>query len=242
MKTISYLYLSRFFAVSLFLLIGIFASNQVHGQAVVPYDMKFITTKLEHFHIHHTKEQEPFAHRFGFFLEMHLKELELDLNWTLSDPVDIVINDRTDVSNAFAASFPYNKIMVYPIAYETEASVSEYYDWVEELAIHELTHIVANDSAFDAYKVFKFLFGNAIRPNGIQPRWLIEGLAVYQETERTRGGRGRSVFTEAVMRMAVRRNMLDADNYLTLSRLNEGVFWWPQGITPYLLGYAIQTS
>lgn len=244
MKTRSYHSISWLFRFTILLVVLHLVPRiaMAQGLASVPYDMEFITTRLENFYIHHTKEQEAFAHRFGYFLEKHLRELELDLNWKLEDPVDIVVNDRTDVSNAFAASFPYNKIVVYPIAYETEASVSEYHDWVEELAIHELTHIVANDSAFDMYKVLKFVFGNSVRPNGIQPRWLIEGLAVFQETERTPGGRGRSTFTEAVMRMAIRRNLMDADNYVTLSRLNEGVFWWPSGITPYLHGYAIQAA
>ncbi len=220
----------------------IILADESQAKAVVPYDMKFITTRLEHFHIHHTKEQQAFAHRFGYFLEKHLRELELDLNWKLEDPVDIVVNDRTDVSNAFASSFPYNKIMVYPVPYDTEVLVSEYYDWVEELAIHELTHIIANDSVFGAYKALKFIFGNSMRPNGVQPAWLIEGLAVYQETERTLSGRGRSPFTESVIRAAVRRNMLGTDDYVTLSRLNSGVFWWPSGITPYLYGYVIQAA
>ncbi len=210
--------------------------------ARVQPSLPWLTLKTDHFHVHHTKEQTVFAQSFGFYLEKHLLSLTVDLAWTPSTPIDIIVNDNTDKSNGLARSFPINSIEVFPVPFSGESSLMEYHNWVEELAVHELTHIVANDTVNGFYNVLKSIFGTAIRPNGVQPGWLTEGLAVYEESQLTLGGRGRSVFTEALLRTIVRYNKLYSKDYIRLDRLNDGVLWWPASNTPYIMGYALQAS
>lgn len=200
---------------------------------------KWLTLQTPNFRVHTTQPHERFAQVFAAHLERFLPLLEQDLAWKLKTPVDIIVHDRADTANGFAASFPSNRMEVYPVAYENESSLMDYYDWVEELAVHELTHLVANDGAQGTWRTLRSIFGTAIRPNGIQPGWLVEGLAVFEESRLTKGGRGRSIFTEALLRSAVLEGKFGSADYLRLDRLHDGVFWWPGGNTRYLLGYAL---
>ncbi|NUM89394.1 MAG: PD40 domain-containing protein, partial [Bdellovibrionales bacterium] len=203
---------------------------------------EWLTLPTGHFRIHFTAPQEAFAREFARHLERALPALEEDLGWRPRTPIDIVVNDRSDSPNGLAVSFPNTHIEVWPVPFPVETSLGDYTNWVEELAIHELTHIVANDTTRGAWSGLRSIFGSVVKPNGLQPSWLVEGLAVYFETRFTDGGRGRSPLTEAVLRSAIRNRLFDDPSYLTLDRLNEGPFWWPDGHTPYLVGYALQAS
>lgn len=200
------------------------------------------TLQTPNFRLHHTREQVEFTRAFAAQLERYLPLLTRDLAWRPPTPIDIVVNDRSDLANGIAQNFPANRMEVYPVPFDSESTLMDYYDWIEELAVHELTHIVANDGATGFYRTLRGIFGNAIRPNGLQPGWIIEGLAVFEESRLTSGGRGRSIVTEALLRTATLYKKLDAEDYLSLDRFNDGVFWWPAGHTRYLLGYAVQAA
>jgi sugar lactone lactonase YvrE len=81
--------------------------------------------------------------------------------------------------------------------------------------------------------VLQTLFGRIYFPNSLEPVWMIEGLAVYEESEQTSGGRNRSPGAEMVIRTAVLE-----DRFPPLS--NAAVFpdVWPEGQVPYLFGGA----
>jgi hypothetical protein len=214
--------------------------NFAHGEARPGQMWKTIRT--ENFHVHYTPPQEKFAHAFVNTLERALPALKKDLAWDPKTPVDIVVNDMADSANGMAISFPNTHIEAFPVPFDVDSTLSDYINWVDVLAIHELTHIVANDTTTGGYKFLRSIFGSVIKPNGLQPDWLVEGLAVFEETRLTRAGRGRAAITEAILRAAAREERMDHPSYFTLDRLNEGPFFWPAGNTPYLVGYAIQAS
>ncbi len=225
----------------LLLLLGLLLSpGLAHGEARPGQEWNTIRT--EHFHVHYTPPQAAFAHAFATTLERALPALEKDLDWEPKTLVDIVVNDMSDTANGMAVSFPNTHIEVFPVPFDLDSSLAEYTNWVDLLAIHELTHIVANDTTTGAYKWLRKIFGSVIKPNGLQPDWLVEGLAVFEETRLTNAGRGRSALTEAILRASVREGLSNTSRYLTLDRLNQGPFWWPAGNTPYLIGYALQAS
>src|SRR5262249_51988346 len=143
-------------------------------------------------------------------------------------------------ANGLAMNFPNNYIELYSSPFGSDSVLSYYVNWPNELATHELTHIVANDTTLGAYQTLRSIFGSWVRPNGVEPEWITEGLAVYQETSLTGGGRGRSPMLEAMLREAVQKHKLDDPDYSSLDRLNDGVPWWPGGNSWYLLGYTIQ--
>ncbi|MBU1600137.1 hypothetical protein KKG61_08585 [bacterium] len=72
-------------------------------------------------------------------------------------------------------------------------------------------------------------------PNEIQPLWLIEGLAVYEETSLTEGGRGEEPFFDMMLRMAVLEDKLNSLDQVSAPSLQT----FPSGIVPYLYGVSI---
>jgi hypothetical protein len=210
------------------------------AKASAPSGLDWFTIATPHFRVHHTAPLEAYARSLARTLEWALPQIERRLRWKAPAPVDVVVMDNSDSANGFAANFPNTHIEVLASPFADDSVLAYYFDWANELGSHELTHIVANDTTHGFYKVLRTIFGSWVKPNGLEPTWLSEGLAVYEETSLTPGGRGRSPLTEALLRVAVNRQKLDSDDYTSLDRFNDGAPWWPGGNTAYLLGYTIQ--
>lgn len=223
------------------ILFGVLAFFATSAQAAAPSGEAWLTIKTPHFRVHHTAPLEAYARHFAFALERALPKLETSLHWKAPTPVDIVVMDPSDSANGLAMNFPNTHIEVFATPFEQDSPLGYYHDWVNELATHELTHIIANDSALGFYLTLRSIFGSWVKPNGLQPLWLIEGLAVYQETALGSAGRGRSPWLDALLRVGVRENKLTSPSYTSLDRFNDGNPWWPGGALPYLLGYTIQS-
>lgn len=220
----------------------LFVILTMQAHAVAPSGETWYTLNTPHFRVHHTEALETYARVFARHLERALPYLEKDLRWKAPTPIDIVVMDPSDSANGMAMNFPNTRMEVYSVPFEVESALGHYIDWVEELAIHELTHLIANDTTLSYYKALRSIFGSWVKPNGLQPSWIIEGLATYEETRHTKGGRGRSPLLEAMLREATWAGKLDGPDYLSLDRFNDGPHWWPGGNTPYLLGYTIQAG
>lgn len=212
------------------------------ASAMAPSGETWFTLSTPNFRVHHTAKLEKYARKIASSLERALPLIENKLEWQPKSPIDIVVMDPSDSANGFAANFPNTHIEVFAVPFEPDSALSQYVDWVDELATHELTHIVANDGSRGGYKFLRSIFGSWVKPNGLQPVWLIEGLAVFQETSLTPGGRGRSPMLEAILREASLNNRINNPDYISLDRLNDGVPWWPAGSTAYLIGYSIQAA
>lgn len=211
------------------------------AQAAAPSGETWFTLITPNFRVHHTAPLEIYARAFARALERGLPLLEKDMQWELKHkPLDIVVMDPSDSANGLAMNFPNTHIEVYSMAFEPDSPLSHYVNWVNELATHELTHIVANDTTRGFYSTLRFIFGSWVKPNGMEPSWMSEGLAVFEETSHSDGGRGRSPLLEAMLRTAVREDVLNNKSYTSLDRFNDGNPWWPSGHMAYLMGYTIQ--
>jgi hypothetical protein len=208
--------------------------------AAAPSGENWFTLESANFRVHHTAPLENYARRVAVSLERALPQLEKKLLWKAPTPLDVVIADPSDSANGLAMNFPSTRMELFSTAFEADSSLAHYDHWVNELAVHELTHIIANDAALGGYRVLRSIFGSWVKPNGLQPLWMIEGLAVYMETSLSSGGRGRSPLTYALLSEAVKKQQLPAA--FPLHRANDGDGWWPGGNTPYLLGYFLQAG
>src|SRR5690606_25154232 len=103
-------------------------------------------------------------------------------------PLDVVVRGGTVVPNRLASGFPFNRMVIHAVPFSPTSSIGEYDDWIRTLAVHELTHIVANDMTRGIWNVGRGIFGSAAKMNSYQPLWLIEGLAVYEETRHSQFG------------------------------------------------------
>lgn len=178
----------------------------------------------------HSGERE-LAIRAADVAEDAIERLTRVLDHKLSRKVEILLSDPTDDSNGSATTVPYHQVRLYATAPDDISTLGFYDDWMTELVTHELTHIVHIDDTRGIPSWVNAVFGPRWYPNQVQPRWLIEGLAVTQESALTSGGRLRS----SVWDMYLRADFLE-DNVRGLDRMSHYVYGWPQGNIWYLYG------
>lgn len=146
----------------------------------------------------------------------------------------LVLDDSTDSANGFATPIPRSMIGVYPVLPSAMDFLSYYGDWSQEMITHEYTHILNFEPANGIWAPFRFIFGSIIRPNGLLPRWYLEGLAVRNETQYTAYGRLRSPLYRALIRSQVLDGVWGHED---LGHANEVTIpTWPLGSRPYFYG------
>jgi hypothetical protein len=193
----------------------------------------WMTLTSPHFLIHFHQGEEALAKRTVVIAEDVHARLVPRMKSKPHTRTNIVLVDAMDDANGSATPLPYNLITLYitqPFG-ETIFGASNYDDWLRLLITHEYTHIVHLDMVSSLPEVLGNIFGNLYFPNMLQPVWLIEGLAVYEETELTGGGRNRSPASDMVLRMAVLE-----DDFPPISHAANYTEKWPDGEVPYLFG------
>jgi Tol biopolymer transport system component len=150
---------------------------------------------------------------------------------------EVLITDDTDYSNGSATALPFPTVRLYLTAPDDRSELNDYDDWLYALFVHEYTHILHLDTVNGAPKWVNYLLGLGVNtlyaPNQIQPRWFIEGLAVFEETERTSAGRLRSTLFD----MYLRSHVLEG-KFLRLDQVTNQTRLFPRGNVPYLYGSA----
>lgn len=218
-----------FFIVFLILMAGV-----QPAQARLDPALHWNITETAHFRILFTTGYEEWAARTAQVAEAAHEQLSIDLNHTPAEQTTVVLADVSDLPNGMATPFPANRIILYVSPPQEEPfELTDREDWLKRALIHEYAHILQLDQVELGPATVQKIFGRLYFPNLFQPAWLIEGLATWEETRQTDGGRGRASYTDMVLRMAI----LDRD-FPTLAQA--GVFpeRWPGGATPYLFGVA----
>ncbi|HEX4353336.1 MAG TPA: hypothetical protein VHZ95_10485, partial [Polyangiales bacterium] len=153
------------------------------------------------------------------------------LGFSSSQVTQILLTDETDDANGVASVVPRNEIHLFAAAPDDLSSIGDYDDWVATLITHEYTHILHLDQIGGIPAVINAVLGKTLAPNTLQPQWFIEGLAVYEESAQTTGGRMRSTLFDMIMRM----DALD-DRLLSLAQISNNPVRWPHGDIRYLYG------
>jgi hypothetical protein len=86
---------------------------------------------------------------------------------------------------------PRNAIQVNATGPSSFTELDDHEDWLYGLVAHEYTHILHIDTMSGLPTIYNKIFGKTWAPNQILPRWIIEGIAVYEESKRSAGGRNR---------------------------------------------------
>lgn len=160
------------------------------ARAQVRPDREWRTIRSEHFHVHFTPELEHVARRAA----VHAESAWVALARHLPRPrgtIDLLISDEFDVSNGFAMPSPSNRIVVYANPPVVESALRFTDDYLQLLVTHELAHIFHLDHVGGVWALLQKVFGRSpmLFVNGYQPRWMVEGLAVYYESLLTGAGR-----------------------------------------------------
>ncbi|MBN1334508.1 MAG: PD40 domain-containing protein [Deltaproteobacteria bacterium] len=161
------------------------------------------TIETQHWRITFHQGEETLAAEVAGLVDPLWERVTASLGTRPARKVELVLVDPTDSANGYATRLPVNTIVVFVTLPDDEGTLSLYRDWNEAILTHELTHIVHLDTVGGAPRILALILGRLISVNQVSPRWLVEGLAVWNETELTPFGRGRSPYADMIKRMEV---------------------------------------
>jgi hypothetical protein len=197
--------------------------------------------ETEHFFVHYHAGEEEAAERIAMIAERAYGELSMGWAHRVFLKTHVIVTDSQDTANGRATAVPYPAVYAYVTAPEALSVLEAYDDWLDVLITHELVHVVHLDTVHGIARLVNAVLGFGVlgkvtSPNILQPRWVIEGIATMEESDRTSMGRRRSAQFDAFLRMAV----LD-DQFQKIDQVSSGARIWPHGTSVYLYGLHFMT-
>jgi hypothetical protein len=210
------------------LLLG--AARATRAQVAPNEDWRTLHTR--HFRIHFTPPLEEQARRAAVNAERAYAELSTELV-PPRGTIDLVVSDNVDYVNGYATPFPSNRIVLFAHPPTDASGLRNYADWNALVVTHELTHIFHLDRSRGFWRGAQAIFGRnpLLFPNLYEPRWVVEGLAVYYESRLTGVGRLESSEHSMIARAAALANRIP-----TLQELSPGTSRFPGGQVVYVYG------
>jgi len=183
-------------------------SSWALAQYVDP-SLRWRTLDTEHFSVHFGEHLRSQAQVVGSVAESIHPRVTAWLRWKPAARTHVVVLDSLDLSSGLASPLPFNYVQIV-LTPPDEGELLQNREWLELVLIHEFTHIAHMDKARDDPLGLRSLFGRMIFlfPNLLEPGWVLEGLAVYSESDPAKGyGRlGQSHF-EGMMRAEAARGL-----------------------------------
>ena len=192
---------------------------RAEAQFVDP-SLRWRTLDTAHFSVHFAEHTLARAQTVAEVAETVYPRITGWLKWKPESRTQIVVLDSLDFSNGYASPYPFNFIGIV-LSPPDEGELLQNREWLEFVLTHEFTHIVHLDQARGPAGVLRRIFGRYLVlplpftvlfpsgfPNLLEPNWMIEGLAVYSESDWNKGyGRlGQSHF-EGMMRAESARGL-----------------------------------
>jgi Tol biopolymer transport system component len=225
----------RAFAVQL--AVGLAGLAAPAGAQSLPPDAAWRTFSTAHFRVTYTPELEPLARHAADRAESAFVRLAAELTRPPSHPIELVLSDHVDYSNAYATPFYNNRVVVFVKPPVDHAALAFHTDWLDMVIIHELVHIFHLDRSGRFGRLVRGLFGRVPMPWPVfpaigTPTWSIEGLATYIESRFTGAGRVHGSFHDMVLRTAALEGRFDPVDRITGGHTPV----WPGGMRPYVYG------
>lgn len=218
-------------ALVVFLLAASLLTARTASAASSDPSLKWHTAQTDHFVVYWYDGEEIIAKRILEICEPVRARVTKAVDYVPKGKTHVVLTDVTDSANGFAITIPYNSIHLFITGPTEGSSLDSYDDWLTMLLTHEFTHICHIGKIGGVPWVMRGLFGTVVSPDEIEPRWIIEGYATYQETQLTAAGRGRSTFADMLLRNAALEN-----RWPSIDRLGGETEEWPSGYLPYIFG------
>ena len=181
--------------------------------------------------VHYSVGTEEIAQRAAWAALDALDRVGPRLGWAPGAPLELVVRDDSESANGSASVVPFDRVEIFSRPPETLSALADHDDWVHALVTHEVTHVLHLGVIGGLPRWINGALGRTVAPNVMSPPWLTEGLAVYEETDRTSGGRGRaSLFDMYTRAAALGPGLPDLDEMSGTTRR------WPGGFVRYLYG------
>jgi len=161
---------------------------------------QWLTLDTPHFEIHFHQGEYRLAAKVARIAEEAHARLSPLFDHRPSERTQIVLTDDTDSANGSATPLFYDLVHGFAATPDPRSSISDFDDWVAELINHEYTHILHLDTVLGLPAAANTVFGKIWIPNGGQPPWVIEGMAVMAESEISAAGRVRASTEEMTAR------------------------------------------
>jgi hypothetical protein len=203
----------------------------VQAQVVRDPGLDWRTVRTPHFDIHYHEPLAMVARRVAAVAERAHGPLAETLAHEPRHRTQVVLTDIFEHANGSATALPYNTIRLFAASPEDLSTLGDYDDWLTLLVTHEHTHILHMDNIGGIPGIINAIFGKVYAPNQVQPRWVTEGFATFEESRRTAGGRLRSTMFDMFMRMEALE-----DRFLTIDQLSTVPDRWPRATSWYLYG------
>jgi hypothetical protein len=159
--------------------------------------LRWRTLETAAFAVHFAERNRDQARTVAGAAERVLPRITALLRWRPAARIHLVVLDSADFANGLASPLPFNYTMIF-LSPPDEGELLQNREWLELVLTHELFHIVHVDMARGPALGLRRVFGRVpfFFPNGLQPRWITEGLAVHAESEagRSYGRVGNSQF------------------------------------------------
>ncbi|HET7201665.1 MAG TPA: hypothetical protein VFI80_12720 [Burkholderiales bacterium] len=178
--------------------------------------LRWRTLDTEHFSVHFAEKNRAQAQLAAEVAESVYPRVTGWLRWEPESRTHFVVLDSADFSNGLSTPLPFSYFEIF-LSPPDEGELLQNREWLELVITHEFTHIVHLDKARGGPLFMRRIFGRiplgpipvlipGAFPDLLEPRWVLEGLAVYSESDWTKGyGRlGQSQF-EGEMRAETAR-------------------------------------
>lgn len=161
--------------------------------------------------------------------------LQLGIKPLTNHRFTIILEDFYDYTYGFAITIPHPVIRINLTAPSFNIFDTKFDSWLRILIAHEYTHLAHFEITNNLTSFLRLFLGQIITPNALQPLWSIEGLAIYNESKFSNGGRLwdnryemylRTDFLEGQLKHI---NQIDHDNLVS----------WPGGNVPYIYGQSL---
>jgi hypothetical protein len=189
------------------------------------------TIESEHFVVHYYEPNGDLGRRVALVAERAHRTLAVAFDHEPEEKCHILLLDDTDGANGFANVLPRNSITLFATAPAGGSTLNDHDDWLYSLTAHEYTHVLHLDTIEGLPYWYNKVFGKTWAPNQVMPRWIIEGIATYEETKRSAGGRGRNATFDMFLRVPVLQHEM-----LTLDQTTGAPRKFPRGNAAYLYG------
>jgi hypothetical protein len=165
-------------------------SSAAYSQGIEPAS-DWQTADSAHFRVNYRSAWRDQAERVARAAERAYPKVTKELHWEPRSKTEILLIDQFDLPNGYSTPLPYNTIGVF-LAPPDDGELLDNSDWLDLLITHEFTHTVHLDKVRSTPAFLQHVFGRdpLLFPNLFEPGWVVEGLAVYNESDPA-SGRGR---------------------------------------------------